>query len=103
MSSMNDLVELHDRAIKILEDGELDCLQEQAVASYTNGVMDLYCGNNKPVHDCTECGDVADTIDEMWQRGSSIVEDKMFKRALTLICKQVIFVASWSDDEEAGL
>ena len=96
-----DIEWLHEEAIKILEDWKhLDTVQEQAICSYANGQMDLYHEEVEPVSELSEAGDVADLLDEMWQRTSMLVENMDFRRMFVLICRQVIYVKSWAEGEE---
>lgn len=87
----------YKEAIKILENWkELDSAQETAIASYTNGVMDLYYRGEKKV-DVAETGDVADLLDEMWAHTELMVEDEDFRCSFRLICNYVLFVKSWRE------
>ena len=96
-----DIEELHKKAIEILENWkELDTIQETAICSYANAIVDLYKEDNFPKSELCDPGTVADLIDEMWERKPLLVEDKMFRRAFILICAYVLEAASWPDGED---
>lgn len=92
-----DIIKLHDTAIEVLEKGNFDSLQEMALTCYVNGLMDLYKEDNSPESELTETGEVADLLDEMWQRVGCLVEDMQFRRMFILICKFIFVVNSWPD------
>ena len=92
-----DIVKLHKMAIETLERGNFDSLQEMALTCYVNGLIDLYKEDNSPKSELTETGEVADLLDEMWQKVCALVEDMQFRRMFILICKFIFVVDSWPD------
>lgn len=91
---------LYKEAIAALEYHRYDGIQETAMCSYANAMVDLYKEDNFPRSEMTEQGDVADLLDEMWQRTSCLVEDMLFRRAFILICTFVLMVITWEDGQD---
>lgn len=91
---------LYKEAIAALEYHRYDDIQETAMCSYVNAMVDLYKEDNFPNSQITEVDEIADLLDEMWQRTSCLVEDTLFRRTFILICTNVLMVITWEDGQD---
>lgn len=95
-----DIEALYKEAIAALEYHKYDSLQEMSMCGYANAIVDLYKEDNFPNSKLVEQGDIADLLDEMWQRVSCLVEDMLFRRGFILICIYVLMVITWEDGQD---
>ena len=97
---VDDIGLMYKIAIHDLKYHNFDEIQETALASYANGIVDLYIEANKPKSDAADPGDIIDLLEQMWTRTNVLVEDMMFRRAFILICKYIQKVIEWESDHE---